>query len=137
FTQISAEKKPNVHGKININNNVTIVDVQTADLFLGSIKQPGLRFLFEYKSTYSPGLGTIVLGGEVLYMGDANKNSEILASWKKDKKVSGSVISEILNHVLGRCNIEALLISREVNLPPPIPLPRLKSEEKPEGKSQL
>jgi hypothetical protein len=35
-------------------------------------------------------------------------------------------MSAILNTVLTKCNIEALILSQEVNLPSPIPLPKVK-----------
>ena len=47
--------------------------------------------------------------------------------WKKDKKIPKEIVEEMMSHILSKCNIEALLMSREINLPPPIPLPKVKS----------
>jgi len=39
-------------------------------------------------------------------------------------------MSEILNIILTRCNIQALILARDINLPSPIPLPKVKVETK-------
>ena len=48
-----------------------------------------------------------------------------LKNWKKNKAVPKDTMNEILNVILMRCNVEALILSRDVNLPPPIPLPKI------------
>ena len=85
-----------------------------------------MKFTFEFTSKYEPKLGTILLGGDVLFLTDSKKSKEILDGWKKDKKVPKEIMAGILNTVLARCNIQALILSQEVNLPPPIPLPKVK-----------
>ena len=125
FTKIEAEKKEITRGKININNNVTIVNVEEKDLSLGNQKQKVLSFTFEFTSKYSPDIGNIKLVGNVLYMEDSKKVKEILDGWKKDKKLPKDVMSRILNVVLNKSNVQALILSEHVNLPPPIPLPKV------------
>lgn len=132
FTKISAEKKTPLKGKINISNNVSIKDVHNADLSLGQAKQEGIRFVFLFKSTYDPDIGSIELGGDVLFIGDKARTKKILDTWKKDKQVPQEEMTAILNTVLSKCNVEALLISREVNLPPPIPMPKINTEQPPQ-----
>lgn len=127
FTKMSAERKEGVKGKININNNVSIKNVEERDLALGKEKQNALNFTFEFTSKYEPKLGEIMLGGEVIFMADPKKAKEILDGWKKDKKVPKDVMTSILNTVLAKCNIQALIISRDINLPPPIPLPKVEA----------
>ena len=63
--------------------------------------------------------------GEILYMEPPEKIKEIVKSWKKDKKLPQPVMTSILNNILVKCNIEALILSQTVNLPPPIPLPKV------------
>ena len=53
FTKIEAEKKEVGKGKININNNVTIDNVEEKDLSLGSQKQKVLNFGKIYKFSKS------------------------------------------------------------------------------------
>ena len=38
-------------------------------------------------------------------------------------------MSKVLNFVLAKCNIKALALSQDVNLPPQIPLPKLTAKK--------
>ena len=128
FNKIDVEKKEMVKGKISISNNVSIKNIEQKDLDFGKEKQNALKFIFEFNSKYEPNVGDIILGGDVLFVGEAKKTKEILDNWKKDKKVPKDVMTSILNTVLTRCNIQALILSQEVNLPPPVPLPKVRVE---------
>ena len=125
FTKLSAERKEAAKGKIDINNNVTIKNVEEADISLGKDKQNVAKFLFEFTSKYEPNVGIILFEGELLYMEDPKKIKELLAGWKKDKKVPKELMAGLLNTILTKCNIQALILSQQVNLPPPIPLPKV------------
>ncbi len=125
FTKLSAEKNEAAKGKIDINNNVSIKNVEESDLSLGKEKQNALKFIFEFTSKYEPDVGTILFEGEVLYLEDPKKVKEILNSWKKDKKIDKELMAGVLNTVLTKCNVQALILSQEVNLPPPIPMPKV------------
>ena len=125
FTKIEAEKKSVGKGKININNNVRIEKVEEKDLSLGNQKQKVVSFTFEFTSKYDPDVGNIKLVGNVLYMEDAKKVKEILDGWKKDKKIPKDIMARILNVVLNKSNVQALILSENVSLPPPIPLPKV------------
>ena len=126
FTKILAEKNSGVRGKVDIKNNVSVKNVETAELALGESKEKAIKFSFDFKSEYSPEIGKIIFAADLMYMNDGPKLDEILKSWKKNKQVPKDVMTEILNTVLMRCNVEALMLSRDVNLPPPVPMPKLK-----------
>ncbi len=126
FNRINVEKNEAEKGKVNISNNVAIKNIEQKGISLGKDKQDALKFTFEFSSKYEPKLGAITLGGDVLYLTDSKKSKEILDNWKKDKRVPKEIMAGILNTVLARCNIQALILSQEVNLPPPIPLPKVK-----------
>ena len=129
FKEIKVNRKDGVKGKINIKNNVILTDVTEQDLNLGDKNQSALRFNFEFSSKYGSDLGEIILGGDLLFMESVEKTKEILAGWKKDKKIPKDVMAGILNTVLSKCNIEALILSQKVNLPPPIPMPSVQQAE--------
>ena len=132
FTRIEAEKKDLVKGKVNINNNVSIGKVEEKDFPLGNEKQKVIAFTFEFLSKYDPDSGHIKITGDVLYMESSAKAKEILDGWKKDKRLPKEIMTSILNTILNKCNIEALILSERVNLPPPIPLPKLQIDQKKE-----
>ena len=136
FTKLSAEKGEQPKGKIDINNNVTVKDVKEADISLGKGNQNVLKFMFEFTSKYGPNVGTILFEGELLYLEDSKKTKEILSMWKKDKKIPKELMGSLLNAILTKCNVKALILSQEVNLPPPVPLPKVRVEA-PENKSYI
>ena len=125
FTKISAEKKSAPTGKISVKNNITVKDVEKTDLFLGSAKQPGIKIIYEFKSVYEPKMGEIVLQGEILDIEDEKIIQDVLKGWKKDKKLPDGLMNMVVNSILGRCNIQALIMSKELNMPPPIPMPKV------------
>jgi len=128
FTKIEAEKRKGRSAKVNISNNVAVKSIEDTDLSLGSEKQKAIKFIFEFVSKYEPDIGSIVLTGEVLFLEEAKKIQKIQDDWKKNKKIDGALMSVILNTVLSKSNVQALILSQEVNLPSPIPLPKVKME---------
>ena len=133
FTKLSAERKEAAKGKIDINNNVAIKDVQEDNLALGKDKSQNiLKFIFEFTSKYEPNVGSILFEGELLYMEEPKKAKEILNDWKKSKKLPKELMGGLLNTILTKCNVQALILSQQVNLPPPIPLPKVQINAPPD-----
>jgi hypothetical protein len=130
LNRIVVEKLGPAKGKVSVNNNVAVKDVEKTDLAFGSSKQDALKFTFEFKASYEPKIASITLEGNVTYFDKPATIEDLHKGWKKDKKVPSEVMTPVLNSILSRCNVEALLLSREVNLPPPIPLPRVKVNPK-------
>ena len=130
FTKITAEKGDSpIKGKIDIKNNVSITDVEEAKLALGSSAHKTARFTFDFSAIYEPKIGSIKFNGDVLYMSDAAKVDELVKSWKKNKKVPQEVMAGVINTVLNKCNVQALIISQQINLPSPIPLPKVQTNQ--------
>lgn len=129
FNKILVERKKMVGGKINISNNVSIRNVEEADLPIKN-KDAVLKFNYTFSSKYDPEIGVIEIEGDVLFLEKEEIIQEILKNWKKDRKIQRDVMSIILNAVLNKCNIEALILSRDMNLPAPIPLPKVSDERR-------
>ena len=129
LNKISIERTGNVAGEIKINNNVSIKEIEKISVPIKRENQEGLRFGFEFTSTYEPKLGSALIKGNVVVVEDKKKAEDILKQWKKDKKAESDVMTAVLNTVLEKCNIEALILSRDVNLPPSIPLPKVKPKK--------
>lgn len=125
FDKILLEKFGPAKGKVSVNNNVVVKEVSNVEITFGNSKQDVLKFDFEFKATYDPKIAELTFTGSLTYFDKKEKVAELAASWKKDKKISKEVMSPILNSILSKCNIEALVLSREVNLPPPIPMPKV------------
>jgi hypothetical protein len=127
FTKMNAEKGKPSSDKINISNNVSIVDVSENDFNLAP-DQKSLRFNFEFTSKYQPDLGHIELCGEVIFLEQKAKAKEIMDGWKKNKRLEKELMLQVMNQILLKCNIQALILSQAVNLPPPMRLPSVTDE---------
>jgi len=64
----------------------------------------------------------------IMFMEDSKKVKDILAGWKKNQSLPKDVAGRILNTVLNKCNVQALILADQVGLPPPIPLPKVKAD---------
>jgi hypothetical protein len=125
FKRMLIERKSSAKGKMNIKNNVSIKNVEKTSLALGKDKQDGLRFEFEFTSDYEPEIGSIVINGDVVDIRDAKVVEETVNAWNKDKKVAPEVMTPILNTVLSKCNIQAIILSKDMSMPPPVPMPKV------------
>ena len=125
FNKIVIDKKSPAVGKVNVNNNVAIKNVEKTDLAFGVAKQNALKFDFEFKVIYEPNVAEMSFWGYLSYFEKPEVIEEVLKAWKKDKKVPKDVMTPVLNSVLAKCNMEAIVLSREVNLPPPMPMPKV------------
>jgi len=131
FTKFNVERKGLATGKLNVSNNVVIKDVEEKQLNLGGKeKQDGLIFTFEFTSNYEPNVGTIALTGEVVSIEDPKLVKNIVKGWKKDKKIEPAIIRNVMNNILAKCTVQALILSQEINLPSPIPLPQVTEQAK-------
>ena len=128
FTKISAERQQQTSGTVNIKNSVVIKDVIKTNLKLGPQSQDVLRVTFEFVSNYEPNKGKIVLEGDIVHVDKPEKIDAMLKAWQKDKKLPKSDSRAIINHLLSKCNVEAILLSRELNLPSPIELPKISAK---------
>ncbi|MEK6963183.1 MAG: hypothetical protein AABX70_02055 [Nanoarchaeota archaeon] len=124
FTKMLAERKKPIKGKITINNTVTLVDVEENELPLEA-KGKSLKLMFGFSTKYEPEAGIIELSGEVIYLDEEKKIKEAFKQWKANKTLPNATTEEILNNVLAKCHIQAVIISRDISLPPPVAIPRI------------
>ncbi|HLC85214.1 MAG TPA: hypothetical protein VJH22_05470 [Candidatus Nanoarchaeia archaeon] len=130
FNKISVNRNENVHGQVNAEHNFYVSGVSKSDMKLGKADAAPLKVEFEWTVRYEPNAGSITIGGYVLYLTNDAESKEILEKWTKEKKLGKQLTLELAKHYVPRCNLTAAMVSREVNLPPPFPLPRVKSEGK-------
>lgn len=128
--KVNAERNlDSAGGQININNNVSIKNVE--DLVFDVDGKKGLKFTFSFNCNYEPDLGKIEVEGQVLFVDATSKVSEVKKSWEKDKRIPMDVMEQVVNAALHKGNILAIKISEEVNLPSPLPLPKVKTGSMP------
>lgn len=137
FTRMVVERNSSSEGKINISNNVGVKDVKDAQVNLGGTTNSGVRFIFTFVSTYDPGVGKIELEGDVIAIDEKHAIEQLIKGWNDKKEIPQIVMSDVLNHILNRCNVQALIMSRDINLPSPIPLPKVNVRNKSDAKEDI
>ena len=127
---ISAErfwdiKKPIPPIQIGTNINIVGMDKKPD----GSLEVP-----FVLAINYNPSIAQISLKGNAYVSGEKSEIEKILKE-NEDKKPPPSLIVQSISNVVF---IESVLISRTLNIPPPIPLPQIPqakgSGSKPKGR---
>ena len=122
--KVNAERNLDARGgQVNINNNVSIKNVE--DLSFVAEGKKGLKFTFAFNCKYEPDLGKIDVEGQVLFVDDDKKVDEVKQSWEKNKQIPLEILQQIINASLHKGNIQAIKISEEVSLPSPLPMPKV------------
>lgn len=129
FNGINAEKKSVPKGNISVSNNIKIIGVEEVKMGLDKTKM-ALKFLFSYKTTYAPDIAVIELKGDLLGLVDAENAKKITDKWAKDKTLDKENAKAVINNVMNKCTVEVILLSRELGLPSPIPMPSVKDDSK-------
>ena len=132
FKKISLERKAPISGKVNIRSNIAVKEVVEHDLHPQGASLPkdqrGLKFSFDFIVDYGKEFGSIKLGGEVIAIESKKLANDVLKIWKKDKKVSKEILPSVLNYALSKSNVQAIALSKDINLPPPMPMPRINTD---------
>jgi len=125
FTKISGEKKKQAKGNVKINSNIDIDDVKKEKLSLFPNKEI-LKFSFTFSIKYDPSLGEIEFKGDILTLVENKEEKDILKKFKK-KKIDDKYRIPLFNLILTRTSISALQLEEDLQLPPHIPLPKVKT----------
>jgi hypothetical protein len=111
---------------IQIGTNINIVGMEKKPD--GSLEVP-----FVLAINYNPSIAQISLKGNAYVSGDKGEIEKILKDYEEKKPPPPLIVQSISNVVF----IESVLISRTLNIPPPIPLPQIpqtKTSSKPKGR---
>lgn len=128
YSKISAQKsrKP-FKGQISIKNNVSINNVAVGDLS-ATANQKGIVIDFSFSIVYEPSIGVIAIEGSVVDLEEEKAAKEIADMWSKNKRLDKDITTKVISVVLEKCTIKALMLSQDIGLPSPVPMPRLKIE---------
>ncbi len=126
ITNISADrlwdiKKPIPQIQINTNINLVAVEKKPDD----SLEVP-----FVLTINYNPSIAQISLKGTAYVSGDKNEIDKTFKDYEEKKLPSQIIVQSISNVAF----IESILISRTLNIPPPIPLPQIQEGKAPNTK---
>jgi hypothetical protein len=116
-------KKPIPQIQINTNLNLIGMEKKSED----SLEVP-----FVLTINYNPSIAQMSLKGKAYVAGDKDEIEKVYKEYEEKKPPPPIIIQSISNVVF----IESVVISRTLNVPPPIPLPQI-SQAKPPDKKPL
>jgi len=128
FSKISIEKKSDKKENLKINTNINIVDISEIKTNFFNSKETLLGVQFNYTIDYSPNIAKIFFEGNILLSIDPKEAKEILKEWKS-KKLQDNFRNIVFNIVFRKCNIKALQLEDEMNLPLHLPMPIIKNQK--------
>jgi hypothetical protein len=108
--------------QIQINTNLNLVGMEKKSE--NSVEVP-----FVSTINYNPSIAQISLKGKAYVAGDKDEIEKVYEEYEEKKPPPPIIIQSISNVVF----IESVVISRTLNVPPPIPLPQI-SQPKPSDK---
>ena len=106
---------------IQINTNLNLVGME---------KKPddSLEVPFVLTMNYNPSVAQLSLKGKAFVAGDKGELEKVYKDYEEKKPPPPIIVQSISNVVF----VESVVISRTLNIPPPIPLPQI-PEAKPPG----
>jgi hypothetical protein len=131
-TSITAERFWDIRKPIppiQINTNINVVGMERK-------QDDSLDVPFVLSIVYNPSIAQMSLKGVAYVMGEKGEVDKVLKDYENKKPPAQIIIQSISNVVF----IESVLISRTLNIPPPIPLPQIPEagakppSSKPEGR---
>ncbi len=135
--KISVDKKSQVKGMVEAKNSIKFLDVVEQPLPAGLNKQALISFKFQYKVDYLPNIALTEIVGYIHFMTNKESKDKILEDWDKRSRIDPSISGPLVNYVFSKCGVMALSLSRQVGLPPHIPLPKIVIKQKePDKKSK-
>ncbi|MCK4433048.1 MAG: hypothetical protein KAV48_03855 [Methanomicrobia archaeon] len=106
---------------LRISNKNMVTDITKSD--------EDIKVDFVFIVEYTPNLAHIKIEGSLVYSGEDSQ--AILTSWKKKK--SGKKVQKLQMSIVQRCLIESVILAKEINVVPPIPLPTTQEKKKDYG----
>lgn len=109
---------------VRIDNNSTVTLIKPMDDEEANIE-------FRYTANYG-GVGSIRMEGVIIFTGDV---IDLASKWVNDGNMPDEVAGEIHTAIMRICVPEAIIISKNIKLPPPIPLPNINFKKQKSRKS--
>ncbi len=97
------------------------IDHNSSVILVSEINDKEANVDFRFTANYS-GLGIIKIEGNMIYEGNA---SALVLQWSTKNNMPDDVANEIHTTIMNNCIPEAMLLARDIRLPPPIPMPKV------------
>lgn len=127
LSKVLVERKDVFSGKISIKSGANITNIRKENISLMKDKET-LRVDFDFHIFYDPQFARVEFKGFVLVVEEPKNIKNILNDWRT-KKVSPALQQDVFNLVLRKCNVRALSLEEELNLPTHFPFPVVRPED--------
>lgn len=134
-TQLHVERYDVEPGKKlgNIESNATPKGVKKGEGKIGN--NIPVIFDYEFSSKYtieeSDALAAeLKVKGEVVFEMEEKESETAIKEWKKNKVVPKDQMNEVLQGILISSQMYAISLAKDMNLPSPVPLPRVQMNQK-------
>lgn len=127
LSKVLAERKDIFPAKLEVSSKIDIIDIKKEKLEISKGKDV-LKVDYSFLVLYNPNnLAKIEIMGHVLVMEDSKKVEEALKDWKK-KKIDPLLRQQVYNTILRKCNLKALSLEEEMNIPTHFQMPQIRPE---------
>ena len=106
---------------VRIDNNSTVTLINQLDEQTANIN-------FRYTASYG-GMGVITIEGSLIFECEA---SDIVERWQQTNNMPNEIANQVHTAIMRLCMPEAVLLSRDIKLPPPIPMPTINIPKQPD-----
>ena len=127
FSKISAVRNKAPKGKISINRSCKPTSVEETTIGGG---QKALRYTFTFSVEYQPDIGSMEFEGTMVEIVPEDEHKAVIDGWSENEQLPPKSLERVMNQLLDRCHVEAILMSKELGIPPPIKLPSVSVKEK-------
>ena len=125
LTRILVQKEEEQKSNLEVNQNINIKSVSEEKIPISTDK--ALKVTFNLTINYSNEYAKLEFEGQVLILTENNEFKEFIDNWKS-KKIPEKFRIVLFNFIMNKCNIKALYLEDEMNLPFHVPMPRLSQE---------
>jgi hypothetical protein len=120
--QISGKRKPEFDGKLAIDTNIKITNIEQM-----KDSKEAIKVEYDFNIDYGD-LGSIELKGMLFFHTSSKSIKNLTKSWK-EKKFDSAEHVKITNVIIQKATVKALEIEEELGLPMHIRLPSIKPKE--------
>ncbi len=103
------------HTNIRIDHNSSITQIT-------ELNDKEANIEFRFTANYSS-IGVIKIEGRLVFEGDGPMIAQM---WATEHKMPDDVANQVHGAIMNNCLPEAVMLARDIRLPPPIPMPQVK-----------
>ena len=126
LTKVSGERQEGFSGDLDLKQNLNIDEIKEDEIKISKQKVLNVTFTFGLDYTENK-LGNIEIKGKIVILPEKDEMKIVLKKWET-KELPDAFKLFVFNFILSKCNIKALQLEDELNLPPHVQLPKLSSK---------